>query len=159
MRDVVINGDLRKVGTAHLQQGSNADEQHGRQHLKLVGRQVPQQPAHQMRIIGLVDGLFFVVLGHERRELLKGEVGMPLSTVTPNKANSGKSKHSMGASWAVLTGLSASENACFGDCGKEAVLQVRLCEAVSTKARGDAGCGRTQRASAAGVSAPLALPR
>src|SRR5512139_1161339 len=83
MNNVVIDSDLREVGTAHLQQGSNSNDEHGRQHLKFVRRQVSQQTAHQMRVVGLVNGLFFVVLSHERREILRGRFGMPMSTVSP----------------------------------------------------------------------------
>lgn len=67
------------------------------------------------------------------------------------------------ASWAVLGGAfeGVQENAfaLAGTAGKRGGTTDPPLRNSLTKARGDAGCGQTQRASAAAVSVPLALPR
>ena len=59
-RDVAIDRQLHQVRLGQLQHRGADDRDERQRHLRLVGPQIPQQPAHQVGVVRLAEDFFFV---------------------------------------------------------------------------------------------------
>ena len=62
--DVAIDRELHQVGLGQLQHRGRDDRGERQRDLRLVRPQIPQQPPHQRRVVGLTEDFFFVE-GHD----------------------------------------------------------------------------------------------